>query len=204
MSGQRKAETSNPLQTVKPKPKTTRLKPGHDLSEIYEALKRIASGDPLVRISETSETESLSELKRLINETARGIGEIIDQSHEFAMGLAEHFDVLHRVSKGQLNARVSAVSGHELLEALRKVTNDTIGSIDREITDRKKAEDALGKLEALESSVLSAIPHAVIGLRQRKIFFANEAVESVFGWRPEELLGRGTRVLYGLTRSMRR
>jgi PAS domain S-box-containing protein len=196
MSGQRKTGSGKPRKTVKRKPKTTRPKQDNDLSEIFEALKRIASGDPLVKISETSETESIAELKRLINETALGIGEIIDQSHEFAMGLAEHFDVLHRVSKGELDARVSAVSGNELLEALKKVTNETIGSIDREITDRKKAEEALSKLEALESSILSAIPHAVIGLRKRKIIFANEAVESVFGWRPEELLGRGTRVLY--------
>ncbi len=196
MSRQRKTESGKPLRTVKQKPEPAGFKRGRDLSEIFEALKRIASGDPFVRIPETSGTESIAELKRLINETARGIGEIIDQSQEFAMGLAEHFDVLHRVSKGELDARVSAVSGNELLEALKKVTNETIGSIDREITDRKKAEEALCKLEALESSILSAIPHAVIGLRQRKIIFANEAVESVFGWRPEELLGRDTRVLY--------
>lgn len=196
MSGQKKTESVQPLRTVKRKPETAGLKQGRDLSEIFEALKRIASGDPFVRISETSETESITELERLINKTAQGIGEIIDQSHEFAMGLAEHFDVLHRISKGELDARVSAVSGNELLEALKKVTNETIGSIDREITDRKKAEEALCNLEALESSILSVIPHAVIGLRQRKIIFANEAVESVFGWRPEELLGRGTRVLY--------
>jgi len=196
MSRQKKTEHEKPLRTVKRKSEPAGLKQDKDLSEIYEALKRIASGDPFVRISETSETKSFSELKRLINETARGIGEIIDQSHEFAMGLAEHFDVLQRVSKGELDARASAVSGNELLEALKKVTNDTIASIDREITDRKKAEEAIARLETLESSILSAIPHAVIGLRQRRIIFANEAVESVFGWRPEELLGRGTRVLY--------
>ena len=196
MRGHRKTGAGKPAGAVKQKAAPLRPKRGNDLSEISEALKRMASGDPLVRISEKSQTKSIAELKRLINETARGIGEIIDQSHEFAMGLAEHFDVLHRVSKGELDARVSAVSGNELLEALKKVTNETIESIDREITERKRAEGALSKLEALESSILSAIPHAVVGLRQRKIIFANEAVESVFGWRPEELLGRSTKVLY--------
>jgi methyl-accepting chemotaxis protein len=109
MSRQRKIEPRKPSRPAKRKSGTAGIKQGHDLSEIFEALKRIASGDPFVRISETSETESIAELKRLINETARGIAEIIGQSHEFAMGLAEHFDVLHRVSKGELAARVSAV-----------------------------------------------------------------------------------------------
>jgi PAS domain S-box-containing protein len=196
MSIQNKIQHGKPLRTVKRKSEPRSPNRSKDLTEICEALKRIASGDPFVRVSETAETEALSELKCLINRTARGIGEIIDQSHEFAMGLAEHFDILQRVSKGQLGARVSGVSGNELLEALKKVTNETIANIDREITDRKNAEEALARLETLESSILSTIPHAVIGLRQRKIIFANQAVESVFGWRPEQLLSRSTRVLY--------
>jgi PAS domain S-box-containing protein len=36
----------------------------------------------------------------------------------------------------------------------------------------------------------------VIGLRDRKVFFANDGVEKVFGWRPKELIGQSTRALY--------
>jgi PAS domain S-box-containing protein len=61
---------------------------------------------------------------------------------------------------------------------------------------RKRAEDALRKSEALKSSVLSSVPHAVIGLRERYIIFANRGVETVFGWKPKELIGKTTRVLY--------
>jgi PAS domain S-box-containing protein len=64
------------------------------------------------------------------------------------------------------------------------------------ITERKQVVDSLGALEELESSILSAIPHAVIGLKERAIIFANDSVEAVFGWTPKELLGRNTRVLY--------
>jgi PAS domain S-box-containing protein len=115
------------------------------LSEVFEALKKISSGDPTVRIPETSRVELISKLKNIVNITAKEIGEIVDQSHEFAMGLAEHFDVLHRVSIGDLRARVSGKSQVELLESLKKVTNDTIKSISREINDRKLAEAALLK-----------------------------------------------------------
>ena len=51
-------------------------------------------------------------------------------------------------------------------------------------------------LMALMSSILDSIPHAVVGLRDRQIIFANHAVEAVFGWAPGELIGRNTRVLY--------
>jgi DNA repair exonuclease SbcCD ATPase subunit len=58
---------------------------------------------------------------------------------------AEHFDVLHRVSKGGLGARVSGTSQVELLEYLKKVTNQMIESVSREMTERKRAEGELRK-----------------------------------------------------------
>ncbi len=99
------------------------------MSEVFEALKKISSGDPTVRISEYSNIELIRKLKKLINLTASEIGEIVDQSHEIAIGLAEHFDVLHKVSTGNLNVRVKGDSKVELLESLKRVTNETIVNI---------------------------------------------------------------------------
>ena len=75
------------------------------LSEVFDGLKRLSAGDPAVRISENSEIELIVKLKRMVNSTGENLKEIIDQSHEFAMGLAEHFDVLNRAAKGDLTAR---------------------------------------------------------------------------------------------------
>jgi methyl-accepting chemotaxis protein len=113
------------------------------LSEVFEALKEISAGDPSVRIPEISKLELIAKLKNIVNKTAEDFGEIVDLSHEFAIGLAEHFDVLYRVSKGDLAARVYGTSDVELLESLKKVMNQTIGSVSREITDRKRAEERL-------------------------------------------------------------
>jgi len=115
------------------------------LSEVFEALKKIAAGDPTVRVPEESNIELINKLKHMVNLTAEEISEIVDQSHEIAIGLAEHFDVLHRVAKGDLRARVSGQSELELLESLKKVTNEMIGNIAGEITKRKRAEAALLK-----------------------------------------------------------
>ena len=111
------------------------------LSESFEALKKIASGDPSVRIPEESDIELISKLKHLINLTANEIGEIVDQSHEFAITLAEHFDILHQVSQGNLDARVKGISEIELLESLKKVTNEMIENISKEIIVRKNSEE---------------------------------------------------------------
>ncbi len=115
------------------------------LSEVFEALKKISSGDPTVRIDESSDIELIRKLKHIVNLTAEEINEIVDQSHEFAIALAEHFDILHRVSMGDLTARVSGSSQIELLESLKKITNEMIENISREITNRINAEEELKK-----------------------------------------------------------
>ncbi|HTZ38866.1 MAG TPA: PAS domain S-box protein [Syntrophales bacterium] len=65
-----------------------------------------------------------------------------------------------------------------------------------DITTQKEHGRRLQEMEALEASILDAIPHAVLGLAKRRIVFANDAVDAVFGWRPEELIGRTTSLLY--------
>ncbi len=52
------------------------------------------------------------------------------------------------------------------------------------------------KLEDLESSILDAVPQAIVGLHNRHIFFANNAVEWTFGWTPEELIGKSVTIFY--------
>jgi hypothetical protein len=123
------------------------------LSEVFEALKKISSGDPDVRVSESSPLELISKLKNIVNLTAKNLAEIVHLSHEFAIGLAEHFDVLNRVSRGDLTARVYGTSKVELLDAFKKVTNQMIGSVSKEMAERQRAESRLEKRAAeLEQS----------------------------------------------------
>ena len=110
------------------------------LTEVLDALTEISSGNPEVKIRETSDIDLISDLKHVVNVTAHSLGEIVELSHEFAMGLAEHFDTLARVSKGDLSARVSGVSQVELLESLKHMTNRMIESVSQEIAQRTDAE----------------------------------------------------------------
>jgi signal transduction histidine kinase/CheY-like chemotaxis protein len=110
------------------------------LTEVLDGLNEISSGNPAVEIPEASDIELISDLKRVVNATAQSLGEIVELSHEFAMGLAEHFDTLARVSRGDLSARVSGKSKVELLESLKEMTNQMIESVSQEITQRTRAE----------------------------------------------------------------
>jgi PAS domain S-box-containing protein len=65
-----------------------------------------------------------------------------------------------------------------------------------DVTERREADHRLEELEALESSILDAIPQAVLGLHERRINFANNAVKAVFGWHREEFVGRNIRMIY--------
>ncbi|MEW6001653.1 MAG: HD domain-containing phosphohydrolase, partial [Nitrospirota bacterium] len=132
------------------------------LSEVFDALEKISSGDPSIRISETSENELISKLKHVINLTAESIEEIVDLSHEFAVNLAEHFDVLNRVSRGDLDARVNGISQVELLESLKKVTNQMIDSVSIQISERKQCEKELDAIVTVSAALRTARSRAEI------------------------------------------
>lgn len=65
-----------------------------------------------------------------------------------------------------------------------------------DVTDSRRAEEALRESRELEESILKSVPHALFGVEQRRIIFANDAMRRVFGWRPEDLLGKSTRILF--------
>ncbi|MBM4135873.1 MAG: diguanylate cyclase [Nitrospira sp.] len=161
------------------------------LSEVLEALNKIASGDPRVRIPEDSKHELIAKLKQTVNKTAGEIGIIVDQSHEFAIGLAEHFDILHRVAKGELSARIPEVSQDELLKALGNVTNQMIESVAREITKRKNAEDELRKKSERESLILRSVPIAFYTAKASGDFgriWISEQVKDISGFPPNKFI----------------
>jgi signal transduction histidine kinase/DNA-binding response OmpR family regulator len=131
------------------------------LSDVFEALKQISSGDPSVEIPETSNLELITELKHTVNMTAKNLAEIVNLSHEFAIGLAEHFDTLDKVSKGDLTARVSGTSEVDLLESLKAVTNQMIQSVSREIADRERAEEKAEAANRAKGDFLANMSHEI-------------------------------------------
>ena len=153
------------------------------LSEVFEALKRISTGDPSVRIEEDAGLELIVKLKQMVNHTAENMGDIVDMTHEFAMGLAEYFDVLHRVSLGDLEARVQGESSVELLESLKSMTNQMIASVKAEIDQRQKATRELQVSEERFRTVAEKAPIGITIMNPDRTFqFINQTFTEIFGY----------------------
>ena len=65
-----------------------------------------------------------------------------------------------------------------------------------DVTAKSEEAGKLRELQTQQNALLDALPIAVMGMQARRIVLANHAVEDVFGWKPGELIGRGSRVLY--------
>jgi len=122
-------KTSAQLKITQRKLEQTSMEMAIGLSEVCDGLGRLANGDPDVRVSEDSNIELISRTKVVVNSTARSLGELVDQFHEMAISLAEHFGVLHRVTQGDMSARIAGTSENELLGALKDTTNQTIETL---------------------------------------------------------------------------
>jgi PAS domain S-box-containing protein len=163
------------------------------LSEVFAALKKIATGDPQVRISEESPLELIARLKQLVNRTAENMDEMVDMTHEFAIGLAEHFDVLHRVSSGDLDARVSGPSTIELLGSLKRVTNQTIASVKQEIDRRRQVTRDLGVSEERFRTFAENAPIGISIMDPDLTFtFINQTFTDIFGYTIDDIPDKPT------------
>jgi len=184
--------------------RTINVELARGLSEVFGALNEISLGNPEFRIDEASKIDLIAKLKQIVNLTARDLGEIVDLSHEFAMGLAEHFDVLHRVTGGDLTARVMGPSQIELLESLKKMTNGMIESVSNEITERKRVEVMLEQMfqsvKKGHDDLLSILNMLRLGIatvdRDGRLSFLNQTAQQLMEKSRMEVLGKHWKDLF--------
>lgn len=62
--------------------------------------------------------------------------------------------------------------------------------------DETAFDMATDHLDFPNLAMLNHLPQAVIGLQNGKIIFANDAVSTVFGWKPKEIIGKESRIFY--------
>ncbi len=66
-----------------------------------------------------------------------------------------------------------------------------------DLTERRKAENEIRKQKRLFETMFNTIPDGVVITNtRREIQLANKGVETTFGYRPEDLLGKSTEMLY--------
>ena len=76
------------------------------------------------------------------------------------------------------------------------VVTQLIGTT-QDITDRKLAEEEILKQKIMFETMFDTIPDGVVLTnREREIQLANKGMESTFGYKPKDLLGKSTEILY--------
>ena len=148
----------NDLDQHGPEDLTTTME--QECGALTAALERLATGDPDINLPEEGPLPQSVKMRRAINRAAQEYRQAVDMSHEFAMGLAEHFDVLKRVRAGELTARVEGTSELEFVEALKDVTNQTIESVTSTLVERDRA---LHRQQLLEEQLLQSQKMEAIG-----------------------------------------
>ncbi len=160
------------------------------LSEVMEALKKLSSGDPSVRISEASDIELISQLKMMINLSAKDIENIFNQFLNFSMDFAVYFEVLQRVTNGDLDARVTGHLHTELSQTLQAATNEMIESISREINGHKHAQQALGESEKKYLDLYQNAPDGYHSVdTDGTILEVNSTWLKMLGYEQDEVIG---------------
>lgn len=119
------------------------------LSESFDMLQKLSKGDTSARVTITSQNDLLQQLEVLLNATADKVETMIDQHHELAVGLCEHYDTLSKVAKGDHSARANEDSDDELVAKLGLCINqvtERLTELLREVEDTS-LELALGLSE---------------------------------------------------------
>ncbi|MFW6134164.1 MAG: methyl-accepting chemotaxis protein, partial [Elusimicrobiota bacterium] len=109
------------------------------ISEIFGVIKKVTEGDYSARAPEESEEGLLGQMGVLINKMIVSIkdmqGEMEETTRELSMGIAEHFEVLRKIGKGDPSARTTEESEVEVIGQLGKVINQTAVSIGESVEE---------------------------------------------------------------------
>jgi PAS domain S-box-containing protein len=98
---------------------------------------------------------------------------------------------LHRVSKADLNSRISDNSQNELLKSLGKVTNQMIESVSIEINERRKVEEELRQSENKYRVLVENLPQKIFLKDKNSVYIScNENYAWDLGINPQGIAGK--------------
>lgn len=103
----------------------------HGIKECGEVLAKIEQGDPTARVESAFDSPHVAGLVAGVNAAAAGVGSLVDDAHEVAIGLAESFGVIRLLNGGDLSARASEIANVEIVGKLGGAINSMAGSLEK-------------------------------------------------------------------------
>jgi len=120
---------------------------GLGLSRSVEMVRKLCLGDPTARVKIDSPNAMLMKLGGVLNQMGERVQEMVDQSHELAKGLGQHYDTLNRIAGGDLTVTANEDSGNELIAKLGQLINRETRTLTKVISEYRKAESDLQEKE---------------------------------------------------------
>jgi PAS domain S-box-containing protein len=117
------------------------------LSRSFEMVRKLYLGDPTARVKIDSPNEMLVKLGGALNRMGERVQEMVDQSHELAKGLGQHYDTLNQIAGGNLTVTANEDSANELIAKLGQLINKETRTLMKVIGEYRKAESDLQEKE---------------------------------------------------------
>ncbi|MGC8795956.1 ATP-binding protein [Thermodesulfovibrio sp.] len=165
------------------------------LSEVLhlcsDVLERISQGDPSQKIDLEFERYAVQRLINSINKVSEEVSAMISLTHELAIGICEHFDVLKRLYEGDFTATASEDYQIEILRMLGHLINKQRDRFVEYINKIKEQHEEILQLYERERTILSSIGIAIIVVEEdMTIEYTNSEFEALTGYKKEEIEGK--------------
>lgn len=151
------------------------------VKKLESGMKKVSEGDMTVRLEPKTDDE-IGFLMIMFNGMVEKIDLLIKKEEELMQA--------EKLRSQQLNI-LNINLEEEIIE--RKAMQNSLDSVNKEleeeIGERKLIEDNLVESEGMIRGLMDSIPHAIVGIADDRVIFANNGVKKVFGWTPDELIG---------------
>lgn len=159
---------------------------------MQKMLERLSLGDPDVQVVLPAAVGIFRKLEPLLNRLADFISEQVDESHEVAIGLCEHYETLLKLASGDLESRASTTSPVELIAKLGELINRQVEAFLEVLGKAKEQEEELLFLIKRQQGIIDFLPDATFVIDQEhRVIAWNKAMTALSGVPESEILGKG-------------
>lgn len=178
-----------------------------EYAAIMAMLERLSLGDPDARMAFPEETAILRGLEPSLNRIASFMKEQVDESHEVAIGLCEHYETLLKLASGDLESRANTTSPVELIAKLGELINRQAVTFCEAIKSLNAKEQELVSHTRLQKGIIDFLPDATFVIdREHRVIAWNKAMTALSGVAEADILGKGdyaySMAFYGVTRPL--
>lgn len=162
-----------------------------ELSEVYEMLYKLSRGDFSARVRLASSTTMVTTLKSMLNDVASQMQQYVEDTHELAIGLCEHYETLNRICRNEFDARAAEDSSNELIAKLGTLINKCTDTLTSSIFRSEQAEEEAKNAYQQLLNIVEFLPDATFVIDGAGNVIAwNRALQELTGVGKEEMLGK--------------